>query len=214
MVGKGQAAKRLTRVILGLMRTGVHSLPVEKLQRVEIFFIGPVRWVKVRHHSERETDRTALLKISFSRRRYQRPTVSQRGIPHSRTRSAPKHLMVTSRYSDNTKPTTETARGAWKRWRWIIIGFCERKYFATFVSQDGTTGFDILWAVVSVDEEGSVVMAGLSSLDFSGPSVGGKDFVAIKLDSGGTTLWTWQVGRFCWKVFLQSKELYSVGVGE
>ncbi|CAM9813426.1 unnamed protein product, partial [Ectocarpus sp. 6 AP-2014] len=60
--------------------------------------------------------------------------------------------------------------------------------------QDGTIGFDILWAVVSADEEGSVVMAGMTSLDFSGPSVGSKDFVAIKLDSGGTTLWTWQDG--------------------
>ncbi|CAM9445750.1 unnamed protein product [Ectocarpus fasciculatus] len=60
--------------------------------------------------------------------------------------------------------------------------------------QDGTTGVDILSAVASVDEEGSVVMAGLTSLDFSDPSVGGNDFVAIKLDSGGTTLWTWQDG--------------------
>lgn len=83
-----------------------------------------------------------------------------------------------------------------------------------FVPQDGTIGFDVLRAVVSTDEEGSVVMAGTTSLDFSGPSVGGTDFVAIKLDSGGTTLWTWQVVRFFCSVCLRSERVNSVGVGE
>lgn len=99
------------------------------------------------------------------------------------------------------------------RWRWIRLVSCNNS--ALLLSpQDGTTGVDILSAVASVDEEGSVVMAGLTSLDFSDPSVGGNDFVAIKLDSGGTILWTWQVIRFCFTIFLQSERVYSVGVGE
>ncbi|CBN75056.1 Transmembrane receptor kinase [Ectocarpus siliculosus] len=60
--------------------------------------------------------------------------------------------------------------------------------------QDGTADYDTLHAVVSVDGDGSVVMAGQTSGDFSGISVGSNDFIAIKLDAEGNELWTWQDG--------------------
>lgn len=42
--------------------------------------------------------------------------------------------------------------------------------------------------------DGSVVLAGDSDGSWSGSNLGGSDFVAVKVDGSGSTVWMWQVG--------------------
>ena len=41
--------------------------------------------------------------------------------------------------------------------------------------------------------DGSVVLAGASSGNWSGLNRGGQDFAAVKIDSDGNEIWRWQV---------------------
>lgn len=61
------------------------------------------------------------------------------------------------------------------------------------MSQGGTSATDEALAVV-MDSNGNAVVAGSTEESwFSGSAVGQEDFAAVKLDSDGEVLWSWQV---------------------
>lgn len=58
--------------------------------------------------------------------------------------------------------------------------------------QNGTNDNDFVTAACA-GEDGSFVLAGVSTGDWSGLNVGSNDFTAIKVDSEGGEIWRWQV---------------------
>lgn len=48
---------------------------------------------------------------------------------------------------------------------------------------------------VAVGKDGSALLAGSSTGSWDGIHLGGRDFVAVKVDSDGKELWRWQVKR-------------------
>ena len=59
--------------------------------------------------------------------------------------------------------------------------------------QDGTGLNDTFKAAAASGGDGSVILAGSSSGNWSGVTLGEMDFIAIKLDSDGNEMWRWQV---------------------
>ncbi|CAN0529637.1 unnamed protein product, partial [Scytosiphon promiscuus] len=59
--------------------------------------------------------------------------------------------------------------------------------------QSGTVGFDAC-TTAAMGEDGSVVLAGITSGVWNSPNAGGySDFAAVKLDIKGEEIWRWQV---------------------
>lgn len=76
---------------------------------------------------------------------------------------------------------------------------CIRSLLSTVLSssrQGGTEKQDLILNAVMVDN-GSVVLAGLTTGNWSGENAGVVDFAAVKLDAEGVEVWRWQVGGRC-----------------
>lgn len=65
--------------------------------------------------------------------------------------------------------------------------------FRSLFRQNGTIGDDFLRAA-AMGDEGSVLLVGDTSGNWTGVNAGSFDFAAIKLDASGKELWRWQVG--------------------
>jgi len=60
--------------------------------------------------------------------------------------------------------------------------------------QDGSEEWDIIYAAAGADD-GSVIIAGQSYGSYGAENAGNSDFVAVKIDNDGNTIWAWQVRR-------------------
>lgn len=58
--------------------------------------------------------------------------------------------------------------------------------------QDGTSADDVLLGG-TMGDNGSVILVGSSYGGWDGSNKGGKDFVAVKLDTNKNVIWKWQV---------------------
>lgn len=65
---------------------------------------------------------------------------------------------------------------------------------ALSLSQDGTTGNDVVTAVTA-ERDGSVFLAGSTNGSWDGPNNGSYVFAAVKLNVNGIEVWRWQVRR-------------------
>lgn len=61
--------------------------------------------------------------------------------------------------------------------------------------QNGTNHRDQVEALATWTD-GSIILAGASSGDWSASNLGARDFTACKLDADGNLLWKWQVAPF------------------
>ena len=64
----------------------------------------------------------------------------------------------------------------------------DKTFLSFVVLQDGTEEWDEMYAAAGADD-GSVIIAGYTD----GSYEAGLDFVAVKIDSDGNTVWKWQV---------------------
>ena len=60
--------------------------------------------------------------------------------------------------------------------------------------QNGTEEWDTIFAAAGADD-GSVIIAGDTLGSYGAENAGYLDFVAVKIDSDGNTIWAWQVRR-------------------
>lgn len=60
--------------------------------------------------------------------------------------------------------------------------------------QEGTEEWDRIYAAAGADD-GSVTIAGNTLGSYGAENAGNFDFVAIKIDRDGNTIWRWQVRR-------------------
>ena len=62
------------------------------------------------------------------------------------------------------------------------------------LTQDGSSASDVAYAVATT-ADGSVIFSGSTFGLWAETHAGSSDFIASKLDSEGTLMWTWQVKR-------------------
>ena len=70
----------------------------------------------------------------------------------------------------------------------------DKAYLLFVVLQDGTeaAAWDNIYAAAGADD-GSVIIAGNSAGSYEDLNAGSYDFVAVKIDGDGNTVWKWQV---------------------
>ena len=68
----------------------------------------------------------------------------------------------------------------------------ELHFLSYIVLQDGTEEYDYIYAAAGADD-GSVIIAGNTYGSYGTLNAGSGDFVAVKIDTNGNTVWQWQV---------------------
>ena len=68
----------------------------------------------------------------------------------------------------------------------------DKTFLSFVVLQDGTEENDIIYAAAGADD-GSIIIAGYTSFSYEDVNAGSGDFVAVKIDGDGNTVWKWQV---------------------
>lgn len=114
------------------------------------------------------------------------PTISGDGIYPGRRASIP-CIWIPHRSEPHTSPIPTLSRSVDCK----SLSSCFRFLPSC---QAGSDRNDRFYAAAAADD-GSVVMCGCTYGSYAGPNHGYSDAVAVKLDSDGSELWRWQVGR-------------------